>query len=81
MLPPPDVHERVRLARQHLQDSLIWKGPKLGVLEMRRHYAPYLRDLPNIKPYRARLVTEMEPEALFAILDEVEEVYGGIMSY
>ena len=81
MLPPPDVHERVRLACQHLQDSLIWKGPKLGVLEMRRHYAPYLRDLPNIKPYRARLVTEMEPEALFAILDEVEEVYGGVMSY
>ena len=78
MLPPPDVHERVRLARQHLQDSLAWKGPKLGVLEMRRHYAPYLRDLPNIKPYRARLVTEMEPEALFAILDEVEEVYGEV---
>ena len=82
MLPPPDVHERVRLARQHLQDSLAWKGPKLGVLEMRRHYAPYLRDLPNIKPYRARLVTEMEPEALFAILDEVEEVYGEVtMNY
>ncbi|MCY7329716.1 MAG: tRNA dihydrouridine synthase DusB [Saprospiraceae bacterium] len=81
MLPPPDIHERLRLARQHLQDSLAWKGPKLGVLEMRRHYAPYLRDLPNIKPYRARLVTEMEPEALFAILDEVEEVYGEVMSY
>ncbi|MEO6038779.1 MAG: tRNA dihydrouridine synthase DusB [Saprospiraceae bacterium] len=79
LLPPPDVQERVRVARQHLQDSLAWKGPKLGVLEMRRHYAPYLRDLPHIKPYRARLVTEMEPEALFAILDEVEEVYGDMM--
>jgi tRNA-dihydrouridine synthase B len=76
LLPPPDVHERVRAARQHLRDSLAWKGLKLGVLEMRRHYAPYLRDLPHIKPYRARLVTEMEPDTLFAILDEVEEVYS-----
>lgn len=78
LLPPPDIHERVRAARQHLSDSLAWKGPKLGVLEMRRHYAPYLRDLPNIKAYRARLVTEMEPAVLFGILEEIEEVYSGV---
>jgi nifR3 family TIM-barrel protein len=76
ILPPPDIQERVRAARQHLRDSLAWKGVKLGVLEMRRHYAPYFRDLPNIKPFRARLVTEMEPDTLFAILDEIEEVYA-----
>lgn len=78
LLPPPDIHERVRAARQHLSDSLAWKGPKLGVLEMRRHYAPYLRDLPNIKAYRARLVTEMEPAVLFGILEEIEEVYSRV---
>jgi tRNA-dihydrouridine synthase B len=76
LLSPPDIHERVLAARQHLSDSLAWKGEKLGVLEMRRHYAPYFRDLPNIKPYRARLVTEMEPGVLFGILDEIEEVYS-----
>jgi nifR3 family TIM-barrel protein len=76
ILPPPDIHERVRTARQHLQDSLDWKGLKLGVLEMRRHYAPYLKDLPHIKPYRAQLVTLMEPNALFEVLDEIEQVYS-----
>ncbi len=76
LLPPPDVSERVQAARQHLTDSIAWKGLKLGVLEMRRHYSPYFRDLPNIKPYRARLVTEMEPDVLFGLLDEIEEVYG-----
>lgn len=76
LLEPPSVAERVRAARQHLTDSIAWKGPKLGVLEMRRHYGPYFRDLPNIKPYRHRLVTEMEPEVLFAILAEIEEVYS-----
>lgn len=78
ILPPPNVQERVRAARQHLADSLAWKGAKLGVLEMRRHYAPYFKGLPDIKPFRARLVTEMEPELLFDILREIEETYAGL---
>ncbi len=77
LLPPPDIHARVRAARQHLSDSLDWKGPKLGVLEMRRHYAAYFRDLPNIKPFRAQLVTLMEPEALFEVLTSIEKEYAG----
>lgn len=77
LLPPPDIHARVRAARQHLSDSLDWKGPKLGVLEMRRHYAAYFRDLPNIKPFRAQLVTLMEPEALFEVLTVIEKEYAG----
>ncbi|MBU6342115.1 MAG: tRNA dihydrouridine synthase DusB [Bacteroidetes bacterium] len=76
LLPPPDVQERVGAARQHLQDSLSWKGVKLGVLEMRRHYASYLKDLPHIKPYRAQLVTQMEPQILFDILAEIEALYS-----
>ncbi len=76
MLPPPTTEERVNAARQHLQHSIEWKGEKLGVLEMRRHYTNYFRGFPNIKHYRSQLVTEMEPEALFAILDEIMEQYS-----
>lgn len=76
LLPPPDIHERVAAARQHLDDSLAWKGVKLGVLEMRRHYAPYFQGLPNVKPYRARLVTLFEPDELYGVLDEMEAVYA-----
>ncbi len=75
LLAAPTVQERVAAARQHLTDSLAWKGPKLGVLEMRRHYAPYFRDLPNIKSFRAALVTEMDAGVLFALLDEIEATY------
>jgi tRNA-dihydrouridine synthase B len=78
LLAPPTVEERVNAARQHLRDSLAWKGEKLGVLEMRRHYAPYLRDLPHVKAFRARLVTEMDPALLFEILDEVESTYANM---
>jgi tRNA-dihydrouridine synthase B len=78
LLPPPDIHERVAAAREHLERSLDWKGPKLGVLEMRRHYTNYFRGLPGIKEYRKVLVSEYEPETLFATLAEIEEVYAGV---
>jgi nifR3 family TIM-barrel protein len=81
LLDPPTVKERIDSARQHLADSLAWKGPKLGVLEMRRHYAPYLRDLPHIKPYRAKLVTLMQPNELFEVLDEIEAIYTGVLQF
>lgn len=78
LLPPPDIHERVAAAREHLQRSLDWKGPKLGVLEMRRHYTNYFRGLPGIKEYRKVLVSEYEPETLYATLAEIEDVYAGV---
>lgn len=79
ILPPPDIHERVRAAKQHLTHGLEWKGEKLGVLEMRRHYAPYFRGYRGIKPFRSRLVTTDEPELLFEIMDEIEDVYSNVL--
>lgn len=75
-LPEPTLEERVRVCRQHLDFSLRWKGPVLGVVEMRRHYSNYFRALPDFKPYRTRLVTETSPEALFEILNEVTNSYA-----
>ncbi len=39
LLPPPTVEERIDTCLRHLTKSVAWKGEKLGVLEMRRHYA------------------------------------------
>jgi tRNA-dihydrouridine synthase B len=77
-LPPPDVSERVRVAKEHLRHSITWKGDKLGVIEMRRHYTNYFRSLEGIKHYRSMLVTEMDPEVLLGILNEIEEHYSGL---
>jgi tRNA-dihydrouridine synthase B len=77
MLPPPDIHERVAVVRQHLARAIQWKGVKLGVLETRRHYANYFRGLPGVKEYRKDLVTLEEPEALFETLDQLEATYSG----
>lgn len=77
-LPAPSVSERVDAARRHLSRSLEWKGPVLGIVEMRRHYSNYFKGYPGIKPFRQRLVTEMDPSVLFETLDEIEEVFSKV---
>ena len=71
----PDIAERVRVAKKHLEFSVRWKGDRQGIFEMRRHYANYFKGLPDFKPFRTRLVeVETEIEVL-AILDEVSDSY------
>lgn len=75
LLPPPDITERVQAARTHLARSIAWKGQKLGVLEMRRHYTNYFKGLEGVKTFRARLVTEDDPSILYGILEEIADSY------
>ncbi|HJV18384.1 MAG TPA: tRNA dihydrouridine synthase DusB [Sediminibacterium sp.] len=77
ILPFPTVEERVDVCKKHLRKSLEWKGPKVGIFEMRRHYANYLKGLPGIKEFRSRLVTLMLQEEIEAVLDEVAVTYKG----
>ncbi len=55
--------------------SIEWKGERLGVLEMRRHYSNYFRGMRDIKHYRSVLVQELSPSVLFDVLDQIEERY------
>lgn len=75
LLPPPTVAERVGAAKEHLRRSVEWKGVKLGVWEMRRHYTNYFKGLEGIKQHRKLLVTENDPEVLYSMLDEIELNY------
>ncbi|MBX7206640.1 MAG: tRNA dihydrouridine synthase DusB [Bacteroidia bacterium] len=75
-LPPPDIKERVSICRTHLQKSCEWKGEKLGVFEMRRHYAPYFHGFNHFKEFRMRLVTSSNLTELHQILDEVLAFYS-----
>ncbi len=72
---PPGIGERVEMAREHLNRSLEWKGERLGVVEMRRHYTNYFRGYRDIKTFRSRLVTEYDPLVLHNILDEIKLHY------
>ncbi len=74
-LPAPTIIDRVEAARNHLAWSMEWKGERLGIVEMRRHYTNYFKGIRGFKDYKQRLVTTDEPQGLFDILKEIDEVY------
>jgi len=87
--PPLSVgfRERIHAAIDHLRLSVEYKGEKYGTLEMRRHYATYLKGLPKVSLVRNRLVLEQSWETATGILLAYEaecEGYvkdGRIMEY
>jgi nifR3 family TIM-barrel protein len=75
-LTPPDMAERVRVTKNHLDFSIRWKGDKLGIFEMRRHYSNYFKGTPDFKPYRSRLVEAPDYAEVCAILEEVIDTFS-----
>ncbi len=71
----PSIEDRVAVVKKHLEFSIKWKGDRLGLLEMRRHYANYFRGIPNFKPIRAKLVETLSIEEVYTTLDEVVSIY------
>lgn len=78
--PEPTLAERVAAVRSHLDFSIRWKGDKLGIFEMRRHYAGYFKGFPGFKPYRTRLVESPDYAGVSSILDEVEDAFSPVIS-
>lgn len=74
-LPPPTLQDRIQVTKQHLLSSVKWKGERLAIFEMRRHYASYFKGLPNFKDYRSRLVMADSLNELESILYEIENQY------
>ena len=61
---------------KHLEMSVKWKGEKLGVLEMRRHYGNYFKGIPDFKSHRIKLVTKDDVAAVYDALDEIQVTFG-----
>jgi tRNA-dihydrouridine synthase B len=76
-LAQPTMADRIEAARNHLTWSMDWKGERVGIVEMRRHYTNYFKGIPNFKEHRLKLVTLESAEALFRALDEIQDVYSG----
>jgi len=73
---PPDIRERVRICRIHLQRSMEWKGERVAILEMRKHYADYFKGFPNFKPYRVRLMEAVVYREVSKILSELQTTFS-----
>ena len=75
-LAQPTMADRIEAARNHLTWSMDWKGERVGIVEMRRHYTNYFKGVSNFKEHRLKLVTLENAECLFKALDEIQEVYA-----
>lgn len=73
---PLTVNEKVELAKKHFLKSLEIKGPRVGVLEMRRHLSNYFKSLPDFKETRMKLVTEKDPQQVLLLLDYISGRWG-----
>ncbi len=81
ILPGPTLEERIEACTTHLNKSIEWKGPKVGVFEMRRHYSNYFKGLPDFKQYRMMLVKEENIENIHQILAEVADKYQNVQPF
>lgn len=72
-LPLPTLEDKIKTVKEHLEFSIKWKGERLGILEMRRHYANYFKGIPNFKQFRINLVTQESQDELMETLNSIEK--------
>ena len=78
ILAGPTMQERVDACMTHFEKSILWKGERVGIVEMRRHYANYFRGLSHFKDFRIRLVQSEDVNELKEILSNVALQYSEI---
>ena len=75
-LAPPSMNDRIEAAKNHLIWSIEWKGERLGINEMRRHYTNYFKGIHGFKEYKQKLVTTDGINQLLDVFTEIEQVYA-----
>jgi tRNA-dihydrouridine synthase B len=69
------IIERIELCKMHLKLAVELKGEKLGVIEFRKHYSGYLRNLKDISKFRLELMQYQEIEPI------LEKLSNFILNY
>lgn len=77
LLPPePDPHEKIKIALLHLDRLIQWKGEYIGVREMRKHAAWYLKGLPRSAHVRDAVNLQETREGMEKLLkDYADSLY------
>lgn len=75
-LPVPTLRERVEVCRRHLLAGVEWKGERLGIMEMRRHYTNYFKGTDHFKAYRLKLVGSDDLREIMDTLDAIADRFS-----
>jgi len=69
-LAPPSLAERKRVILLHLERALCFYGERLGILEMRKHLAWYIKGLPYSAPVKTKLQQCKDVNDIKSILED-----------
>jgi tRNA-dihydrouridine synthase B len=72
---PPTFQERLDAIEEHLNFSIQWKGEKVGIAEMKRHYGNYFKGIPHFKTYKSALVMANELVEVKEIIREIKTIF------
>lgn len=75
LIKAPSIIEKIEMVKRHLSYSIEWKGEKLGILEMRKHYSGYFKNIPYFKIFKNKLLKANKKETLFNIFEEIKDYY------
>jgi tRNA-dihydrouridine synthase B len=71
----PGINERVRICRIHLERSVDWKGERVALNEIKKHYAEYFKGYPDFKHFKVSLMEAATLVEVNRLLDEITQVY------
>ena len=72
----PSLNDRIETVKKHLDFSIQWKGERLGLIEMRRHYTNYFRGMDNFKKHRMKLILSGSKNFTLETLNEISNIYS-----
>lgn len=79
ILTPPTIADKIEVCKKHLIMSIKWKGEKLGILEMRRHYASYLKGISHVKDHKMKIVTSHDINEITDTLSTIATMESAII--
>jgi len=72
-IPIPNLEERTKVLRKHLNYSIDIKGEKKAVKEIRKFYSGYFKGLSHFKPFKIRLMQADSKDEITDILHEMNQ--------
>ncbi len=76
LIKKPSLNDRIETVKKHLDFSIKWKGERLGLIEMRRHYTNYFRGMDNFKKHRMKLILSESKNFTLEALNEISNIYS-----
>ena len=80
-LAPPDIRERVKICRIHLEKSVDWKGERVALNEIKKHYSEYFKGYPDFRHFRVALMEARSLDEVNQIFTEITDVYSRLIEY